>query len=147
LADTTIEEKSAGIALLAVRDNTTTIHAPAQSNARVSVAAGTTLSRTNLAADASLIVHAINRSSIDVSLKGAGSSTVANAHFSAASKNAAIESTWILDRDNIFVGSDSPLAPVSVTPHTVYSFTPSKVPRSTTSTTAVPSSIVISRPD
>ena len=147
LADTTIEEKSAGIALLAVRDNTTTIHAPAQSNARVSVAAGTTLSRTNLAADASLIVHAIDRSSIDVSLKGAGSSTVANAHFSAANKNAAIESTWILDSDNIFVGSDSPLAPVSVTPHTVYSFTPSKVPRSTTSTTAVPSSIVISRPD
>ena len=146
LAETVIGGKKSGTALFAVRSDATTIHAPSGSNARVSVAAGTNLSRTNLAPRTSLVVHAIAAHSIEVSLKGSADNEMATAHFAAGSSTHVTDSEWAMDGEQQFTATSEQMSAVSVTASPVVSFTPRKAPRTTT-TTFVPSSIVISRPD
>lgn len=149
LAETAINSKTAMTAMtaiLAVRNSDTTVHAPSNSNARVSVAAGTNLSRTDLAARTSLVVHAIASDSIEVSLKGVSNDEIATAHFAAHSATHVIEAQWALDPKQQFTATSEQLSAVSVRKSPSVSFTPRKAPQ-TTSTTFVPSSIVISSPD
>jgi hypothetical protein len=130
---------------LAVRINDTTIHAPHNSNARISVAAGTNLSRTNLSADSSLVVRAIHANAIEVSLKGANN-TFSTTQFSANASTNVIESQWSLDSNQQFISTKETLSAVSVNRSALASFAPRQAAQTTT-TSMVPSSIVISRPD
>lgn len=146
LAESTLDGNTINTPLLAVRTGDTTIHAPQNSNARISVAAGTNISRTNLSARSSLVIQATRANSIEVSLKGANN-TVATARFSADASTRVIESQWTLDSNQQLVASKETLSAVSVSSSAPVSFSPRQAHQTTTSTTMVPSSIVISRPD
>ena len=146
LAESTIDGNDLGKALLAVRINDTTIHAPHNSNARISVAAGTNLSHTNLSPNSSLVVRAIHANAIEVSLKGANN-TLATTQFAANASTNVIESQWSLDSDQQFISTKETLSAVSVNRRALASFAPRQGAQTTTSTSMVPSSIVISRPD
>jgi hypothetical protein len=146
LAVDDIASRTFNVPLLAVRSNDTTVHAPKGSIARVSVAAGTNLSHTNLDAGSSLVIRNIRSNAIEVSLKGAANKEVAAAQFPATSGTTAYTSQWSLNEDQRLVPVTEQLTAVSVSASPTIAFTPRKAPQTTTST-EVPSSIVISRPD
>ncbi len=146
LAVDDVASRTFNVPLLAVRSNDTTVHAPKGSIARLSIAAGTNLSHTNLDAGSSLVIRNIRSNAIEVSLKGAANKEVAAAQFPATSGTSAFTSQWSLNEDQQLVAITEKLAAVSVTASPTIAFTPRKAPQTTTST-EVPSSIVISRPD
>jgi hypothetical protein len=147
LAVDDIASRTFNVPLLAVRNSDTTVHAPKGSIARLSIAAGTNLSHTNLDAGSSLVIRNIRSNAIEVSLKGAANKEVAAAQFPATSGTTAYTSQWSLDEDQQLVAVTEKLTAVSVTASPAIAFTPRKSPQTTTTSTEVPSSIVISRPD
>lgn len=146
LAVEDIASRTFNVPLLAVRNNDTTVHAPKGSIARLSIAAGTNLSHTNLDPGSSLVIRNIRSNAIEVSLKGAANKEVAAALFPATSGTAAFTSQWTLNEDQQLVAATEKLTAVSVTASPTIAFTPRKAPQTTTSI-EVPSSIIISRPD
>lgn len=145
LAESVIGAQLPKVATLAVRADDTTIHAPTDSNARISLAAGSTLSRTNLSAQNSLVVRTIRDNAIEVSLKGASDQPIDSAQF-AASNSVAAESNWSLDGNGRLSAIVSALSPVSVMAQQATSFVARKTLPSTSTSVAIPNSIVISRP-
>lgn len=136
-------------ALLSVRSDATTINAPDTSIARVSVAAGSTLSRSALQPGGSLVVTRITGDSIDVSLKGANAARTVTRSVSAREDTAVTELTLSLDGSGSIVVDDRKVVAVSVEVTAPVRFTPSTrrpAARPTTTTTAG-SSITISQPD
>lgn len=146
LAVDDIASRTFNMPLLAVRIKDTTVHAPQGSIARLSIAAGTNLSHTNLDAGSSLVIRNIRSNAIEVSLKGAANKEVAAALFPATSGTSAFTSQWSLNEDQQLVPITEQLTAVSVTASPTIAFTPRKAPQTTTSI-EVPSSIIISRPD
>ena len=147
LAIDNVASRMFDVPLLAVRSNDTTVHAPKGSIARLSIAAGTNLSHTNLDAGSSLVIRNIRSQSIEVSLKGAANKEIATAQFPAASGTSAFTSQWSLNEGQQLEAVTEQLTAVSVTASPPIAFTPRKAPGTTTTSTEVPSSIVISRPD
>ena len=147
LAVNEVASRQYNMPLLAVRSNDTTVHAPKGATARLSVAAGTNLSHTNLESGSSLVIRNIRSNSIEVSLKGATNTVLATAQFAAASSTSAFDSQWSLNENQQLVASTEQLTAVSVAVSPTISFAPRKAPQITTTSTQVPSSIVISRPD
>ena len=147
LAVDVIASRTFNMPLLAVRINDTTVHAPKGSIARLSIAAGTNLSHTNLDAGSSLVIRNIRSNAIEVSLKGAANKEVAAALFPVTTGTTAFTSQWALNEDQQLVAVTEKLTAVSVTASPTIAFTPRKAPQTTTTSMEVPSSIVISRPD
>lgn len=135
-------------ALLAVRSDRTTVNAPDAAVARVSVAAGATLSRSAIQPGGSLIISQISEDSIEVSLKGANSQRRATHSVSARDDGSPMEVTLSLDESGSIVVSDRKVPSVAVAVHPPAGFTPAtRQPTKRTTTTTEATSITISQPD
>jgi hypothetical protein len=147
LATSVIGEDLSDAALLNVREKNTEIHAPQNSNARVSVAVGNTLSKTNLERQNSLIVERIAAQSIEVSLKGSNNEKIASSTVESSRTQSSTEVTLLLDTDRQIVSQSARISPVPVQAQTQHSFSARQVSPTPSSTAAPSNSIVISEPD
>lgn len=147
LATSVIGEDVSGAALLTVRDTNTEVHAPETSNARVSVAVGTTLSKTNLERDTSMVIERMTSQSIDISLKGSNNKEIDRTSISSGPDSDTSEITFVLDAQRKLVAQSSVVAPIPVQPQTRYSFSPRQVDQTSTTTEPATNSIIISEPD
>ena len=147
LASSIIGQDLASKALLSVRENNTEIRAPQSSNARVSVAVGTTLSRTNLERDTSLVVERSTPESIDISLKGSDNKEIDRTSLQKKPGTVSTEVTYALDPNKKFVAQSADIAPVPVRRQMSFSFTSRKALQTPSTTAPSANSIVISEPD
>ena len=147
LASSIIGQDLASKALLSVRENNTEIRAPQSSNARVSVAVGTTLSRTNLTRDTSLVVERSTPESIDISLKGSDNKEIDRTSLQKKSGTVSTEVTYALDPNKKIIAQSADIAPVPVRRQMSFSFTPRKALQTPSTTAPSTNSIVISEPD
>jgi hypothetical protein len=131
--------------LLAVRKEATSIMAPLTNSARVSIAAGSGLTRTELATGLTLLIKQISRESIEVALKGANGSVISSTELDASQKQSVSEITLARSNEGSLVITRAVSAPVPVMVQPTVNFTPGRAP--TTSSSTVPSSIVIALPD
>lgn len=147
LATSVIGEELSGAALLTVREANTEVHAPETTNARVSIAVGATLSKTNLERDTSMVVERIASQSIDISLKGNTNKEIDRRSVSASPDRDSTEITLTLDAERKLVAQSSQVSPIPVQPQTRYSFSPRQANQTSTTTTPATNSIIISEPD
>lgn len=147
LANSIIGQDLASKALLSVRENGTEIRAPQSSNARVSVAVGTTLSRTNLERDTSLVVERSTPESIDISLKGSDNKEIDRTSLQKKPGTVSTEVIYALDPNKKFVAQSANITPVPVRRQMSFSFTPRKALQTPATTAPSANSIVISEPD
>lgn len=147
LASSVIGQDLKTKALLSVRDTNIEIRAPQSSNARVSVAVGATLSRTNLERDTSLVVDRITQESIEISLKGSDNKEIDRTPLQKNPGDVSREVTYTLDPSRKIVAQSADVAPVPVQRQTTYSFTPRKASPTPSTSIATTNSIVISEPD
>lgn len=147
LAEAVIGDTRDSSAVLAVRESDTTIHAPLSSNARISLALGSSLSRTNLVRDTALVISHVSSETIDVSIKGADGRIVDSNRIDSGIGDTTAEITLELDAQRKLRTTRSAIVPIRVQPQTERSFVSDKARQTTSTTTSVPSSIVISQPD
>ena len=145
LATSVIGEDLSGAALLNVREKNTEIHAPRNSNARVSIALGNSLSKTNLEQDNSLVVERMTEQSIQISLKGIDNQEIDQSTIQ--DSRSSTEISLALDANRRITSQSARIVPVPVQPQNQYSFTVRKVSPTSSSTAAPSNSIVISEPD
>ena len=131
--------------LLAVRKEATSVKAPLTNSARVSIAAGSGLTRTELATGLTLLIKQISTESIEVALKGANGSVISSTELDASQKQSVSEITLALSNEGSLVTTRAASAPVPVMVQPTVNFTPGRAP--TTPSSTVPSSIVIALPD
>jgi hypothetical protein len=151
LAHTVISSARTSTSLLAVRDDAITVRAPRQNVARVSIAAGSALSRRTLAAGEYMNVSRIAENSIEVSVKGSNGQDFGRVPISVDPESRTREIDIIVDQSGKLAPTNSLLAPVRIATPTIINFTPRTIapqlptPSSSTSTT-IPS-IEVSEPD
>ena len=131
--------------LLGVRADHTEINAPRSNSIRVSLAAGTHLSRSEIGKNQTLLVKQISQNSIEVALKGFGGENIARSTVGAATTTSVTEATFFLDDNNNIVSTESTIDAVPVSQQRQGNFIP-QVQVFETTTTAV-TSIEISAPD
>jgi hypothetical protein len=148
LAHAVISTTATTSSLLAVRSGATTIRAPRQNIARVSVAAGNTLSRRTLAAGEYMEVSRVADNSIEISLKGANGQDFGRLPITVNSNARTQEIDLIVNQQGKIAPTNSLLAPVRISLPTAINFNPRANPTPTTSTTSstIPS-IEVSEPD
>ena len=148
LAHAVISTTATTSSLLAVRSGATTIRAPRQNIARVSVAAGNTLSRRTLAAGEYMDVSRVADNSIEISLKGANGQDFGRLPITVNSNARTQEIDLIVNQQGKIAPTNSLLAPVRISLPTAINFNPRANPTPTTSTTSstIPS-IEVSEPD
>jgi hypothetical protein len=151
LAHTVISSARTSTSLLAVRDDAITVRAPRQNVARVSIAAGSALSRRTLAAGEYMNVSRITENSIEVSVKGSNGQDFGRVPISVDPDARTREIDIIVDQRGKLAPTNSLLAPVRIATPSIINFTPRAIapqlptPSSSTSTT-IPS-IEVSEPD
>ena len=145
LAHTTVGQEKLAKSLLAVRTEGTSVNAPSDNSARISIAAGTALTRTELMSGHTMLIKRISGESIEVAIKGKSGSVINSAALDATSTPMVSEITLSLSNDGEIMTTRAEGAAVPVRTQTSVNFTPKKI-RPATSTTA-PSSIVIALPD
>ncbi|CAB4550378.1 unannotated protein [freshwater metagenome] len=128
LAHTVVSATRSSTSLLAVRSDNTTIRAPSQNVARVSVAAGSALSRRTLAAGEQMTVSRIAENSIEVSLKGSRGEDFGRLPIAVNPDARTREIDLIVNQDGKLAPNNSLLAPVQIAPSAVFSFNPRAVP-------------------
>ncbi len=133
-------------ALLAVRSGSTTISAPVENSARISIAAGGQLSRTELPSGQTLLVHQISDDAIEVAVKGAGGTQIGTASLSTKLQTNIFEQTLDITDSGISVSALARVEPVPVQRSGDTNFIPRKKQPSTTTST-IPTSIEIALPD
>ncbi len=148
LAHAVISTTPTTSSLLAVRSGATTIRAPRQNIARVSVAAGNTLSRRTLAAGEYMDVSRVADNSIEISLKGSNGQDFGRLPITVNSNARTQEIDLIVNQQGKIAPTNSLLAPVRISLPTAINFNPRANPTPTTSTTSstIPS-IEVSEPD
>jgi len=148
LAHAVISTTATTSSLLAVRSGATTIRAPRQNIARVSVAAGNTLSRRTLAAGEYMDVSRVADNSIEISLKGSNGQDFGRLPITVNSNARTQEIDLIVNQQGKIAPTNSLLAPVRISLPTAINFNPRANPTPTTSTTSstIPS-IEVSEPD
>lgn len=149
LAHSVIETPQKTNSLLVVRDAATTIRAPQTNVARVSVAAGSTLSRRTLAAGEQMTVSRIAENSIEISLKGSNGRNYGRLPIQVDPSSGTKEIDLIVNQDGVITSTNVQLSPVRISLTKPVNFTPGAsvvVPSTTTPSTSVPS-IEISKPD
>jgi hypothetical protein len=148
LAHAVISTTATTSSLLAVRNGATTIRAPRQNIARVSVAAGNTLSRRTLAAGEYMDVSRVADNSIEISLKGSNGQDFGRLPITVNSNARTQEIDLIVNQQGKIAPTNSLLAPVRISLPTAINFNPRANPTPTTSTTSstIPS-IEVSEPD
>lgn len=148
LAHTVISTSGTASSLLAVRNNATTIRAPQENIARVSVAAGNTLSRRTLAAGEHMDVSRVADNSIEISLKGSNGQEIGRLPIAVNPNAPTREIDLIVNQKGEIAPTNSLLAPVRIALPIAINFNPRARPAPSTSTTSttIPS-IEVSEPD
>ena len=145
LAHNVVGASAPSVSLLAVRKEGTSVIAPATNSARISIAAGSALTRTELASGHTLLVKRIASDSIEVAIKGRNGSVISSTELDATEKLSVSEITLALSDQGSIVTTQAAIAPVPVMVQSSANFTPGRVAKEPT--TSVPSSIVIALPD
>ena len=148
LAHTVISTSGSNASLLAVRNDATTIRAPQQNTARVSVAAGSTLSRRTLSAGEYMEVSRVAENSIEISLKGSNGQNYGRLPIEVNPDARTREIDLIVNRKGEIAPTDSLLAPVPIGLPRAINFNPRANPTpSTSSTSTTIPTIEVSEPD
>jgi len=144
LAHDVLSNKSRSTALISVTSNETSVRAPKENVARLSLSAGSRISRRVLNAGETLTVKPISQNSIEVSVKGANGSRTPFVPIDLTSQSATTELNVSLDDTGKLTLLPSRVAPIRVSAATPRNFSPGKANQTTTTT--VPT-IEISEPD
>jgi len=145
LAHTVIGNEKLTKSLLAVRTEGTSVSAPSDNSARISIAAGAALTRTELTSGHTMLIKRISGESIEVAIKGKSGTVINSTALDAANAPMVSEITLALSNDGEIVTTRADVAAVPVRNQTSVNFTPRKIQPATSTT--VPSSIVIALPD
>ena len=144
LAHDVLSNKSRSTALISVTSDETSVRAPKENVARLSLSAGSRISRRVLNAGETLTVKPISQNSIEVSVKGANGSRSPFVPIDLTSQSATTELNVSLDDTGQLTLLPSRVAPIRVSAATPRNFNPGKANQTTTTT--VPT-IEISEPD
>ena len=145
LAHSVIGTSTSSRSLLAVRTEGTSVIAPLQNNARVSIAAGTALTRTELTSGHSLLIKRISAEAIEIAIKGRTGNVIGSAALDATDASSVSEITLALTEDGKIDTTRAGVMPVPVRDQASVNFIPGKTRPVSTSTN--PSSIVVALPD
>jgi hypothetical protein len=145
LAHTVVGSSSKNSTLIAVRSDSTSISAPVENSARLSIAAGGQLSRTELPSGHTLLIHQIEDSAIEVAIKGENGSEISSTSLTASENSPATEVTLAINELGAIVATTSDVEPVPVHVPSIINFIPGKKRPSATTTTD-PASIEIALP-
>ena len=132
------------LALLSVNEDSTIVQAPIQNTARISLSAGSRLSRRTLNAGETMTIRPIAGNSIEVAIKGANGGQTPFAKIALAPQAPTAELTIAIGDNGSVMLLPSPISAIRVDTPSTPNFTPGKASQTTTST--VPS-IEISEPD
>jgi len=147
LAHTVVGSSSNGAALIAIRSDSTSVSAPEESSARLSIAAGEQLSRTELPRGHTLLINQIENSAIEVAIKGENGSEISSVSLIASADSPATEVTLEINELGSIVATTADVEPVPVRIPSAVNFTPNKKKPSVSTTTTDPASIEIALPD
>lgn len=153
LARGTIGDTGSARPVVDVRSSGITVRAPSENQVRVSVAAGSTISRRSLQAGETMTVANIDDDTIEVSLKGSNGYEHGRREIAVGDDIGTREATVTIDQDGSIVVNTRTLAAVPVSVSAPVNFTPGALPTPTTtvpparSTTTTVPSIEISDPD
>lgn len=145
LAHDVLSNKSRSTALISVTSDETSVRAPKENVARLSLSAGSRISRRVLNAGETLTVKPISQNSIEVSVKGANGSRTPFVPIDLTSQSTTTELNVSLDDTGKLTLLPSRVAPIRVSAATPRNFSPGMA-NQTTTTTTVPT-IEISEPD
>ena len=147
LAHTVVGSSSTGTTLIAVRSDSTSVSAPLENPARLSIASGSQLSRTELPRGHTLLIRQIEDNAIEVAIKGENDSEISSTSLSALENSPATEVTLAINELGAIVATTSDVEPVPVHVPSTVNFTPGKKKPATSTTTTDPASIEIALPD
>lgn len=144
LAHEVLGSEDRSSSLISVTSDETAVRAPIENVARLSLSAGSRISRRVLNAGETLTVKPISNNSIEVSVKGANGARTPFASIPLVAQSSTTELTVSLDDNGKLTFLPSRVEPIRVSGVATHNFSPSK-PNQTTTTT-IPS-IEISEPD
>jgi hypothetical protein len=144
LAHDVLSKKNRSTALITVTSDETAVRAPIENIARLSLSAGSQISRRVLNAGETLAVKPISANSIEVSVKGANGPETPFVPISLTTQTATTELTVSLDDTGQLTFLPSRIAPIQVNAQQPPNFTAGKA--APTTSTTIPS-IEISEPD
>ena len=147
LAHTVVGSSSKNTTLIAVRSDSTSVSAPSENSARLTIASGGQLSRTELPRGHTLLIHQIEDNAIEVAIKGENGSEISSASLTAFEDSPATEVTLAISELGAIVSTTSDVEPVPVRAPSTVNFTPGKKKPVAPTTTTNPSSIEIALPD
>jgi hypothetical protein len=151
LAHTVISSARTTTSLLTVRNDAITVRAPSHNVARVSIAAGSALSRRTLIAGEQMNVSRITENSIEISLKGSNGQNFGRLPIAVEPDARTREIDIIVDQNGKLAPNNSLLAPVRIATPAVINFNPGIAPTpsstTTSTTTSTIPSIEVSDPD
>ncbi len=147
LAHTVVGSSSKNTTLIAVRSDSTSVSAPSENSARLTIASGGQLSRTELPRGHTLLIHQIEDNAIEVAIKGENGSEISSASLNAFEDSPATEVTLAISELGAIVSTTSDVEPVPVRAPSTVNFTPGKKKPVAPTSTTDPSSIEIALPD
>ena len=146
LAHTVVGSSSISTTLIAVRSDSTSVSAPSENSARLSIAAGGQLSRTELPRGHTLLIHQIEDNAIEVAIKGENGSEISSTSLTASENSPATEVTLAINELGVIVTTSADVEPVPVRAPGTINFTPGKKKPVLPTTTTDPASIEIALP-
>jgi len=146
LAHVVVGSSSKNTTLIAVRSDSTSISAPSENSARLSIASGSQLSRTELPRGHTLLIHQIEDNVIEVAIKGENGSEISSTTLTASEDSPATEVTLAINELGAIVATTSDMEPVPVHVPSVINFTPGKKKPASPTTTTDAASIEIALP-
>ncbi|MBJ7489835.1 MAG: hypothetical protein JHC59_00740 [Ilumatobacteraceae bacterium] len=147
LAHTVVGSSSKNSTLIAVRSDSTSVSAPTENSARLSIAAGGQLSRTELPRGHTLLIRQIKDNAIEVAIKGENGSEISSTSLTASENSPATEVTLAINELGTIVATSADVEPVPVHVPSIVNFTPGKKRPTQSTTTTNPTSIEIALPD
>ncbi len=147
LAHTVVATSSKNSTLIAVRSDSTSVSAPTENSARLSIAAGGQLSRTELPRGHTLLIRQIKDNAIEVAIKGENGSEISSTSLTASENSPATEVTLAINELGTIVATSADVEPVPVHVPSIVNFTPGKKRPTQSTTTTNPTSIEIALPD
>jgi len=147
LAHEVVGSTSKNSTLIAVRSDSTSVSAPMENSARLSIASGGQLSRTELPRGHTLLIHQIENSEIEVAIKGENGNEIGSTSLSASEKSSVTEVNLAIDESGRIITTTAKLEPVPVRAPSMANFAPGKKKPTSSTTTTDPASIEIALPD
>jgi hypothetical protein len=146
LAHTVVGSPSKSTTLIAVRSDSTSVSAPSENSARLSIASGGQLSRTELPRGHTLLIHQIEDNAIEVAIKGENGTEITSTSLNASENSAATEVTLAINELGAIVVTTTDVEPVPVRVPGTINFTPGKKKPASPTTTTDPASIEVALP-